>query len=350
MTNDNANTHKEFEARAVPGLLLLVLFVVLLIACAAGIGFGAILLEGGSYLPGGLLLAAAILVMLVTIFMLPGIKIVKPNEARVMTLFGKYIGTLRKDGIWWLNPFAGAMVMPKPVAPAHSANESSNGIKIDVSGAATNWGGTTHLSLKTMTLSTDKQKINDLHGNPIIISIMVIWRVVDTAKAMFDVDNYFEYLSVQSDSALRNIVRLYPYDIADPVAGDGDDATARVGHGEKTLRGSSQEIAQALRDEIQSKVAVAGLEITEARITHLAYAPEIAAAMLQRQQAAAIVDARQLIVEGAVGMVQMALNKLGEEQIVELDEERKASMVSNLMVVLCANKDAQPVVNSGSLY
>jgi regulator of protease activity HflC (stomatin/prohibitin superfamily) len=189
-----------------------------------------------------------------------------------------------------------------------------------------------------MTLNNEKQKINDLLGNPIIIGIVVIWRVVNTAKAVFNVDNYKEYLSIQCDSALRNIVRLYPYDMS----GDNDN--------EKSLRGSSQEIADKLKDEIQSKVEIAGLEIIEARITHLAYAPEIAAAMLQRQQATAIIDARQMIVEGAVGMVEMALAKLNENKIINLDEERKAAMVSNLLVVLCGNKDAQPIVNSGSLY
>lgn len=193
------------------------------------------------------------------------------------------------------------------------------------------------ISLKTMTLNNDKQKINDALGNPVIIGIVVIWRVVNTTKAVFNVDNYTEYLSIQCDSALRNIVRLYPYDTF------GDD-------NEKTLRGSSQEIAERLKEEIQSKVDIAGLEILEARITHLAYAPEIAAAMLQRQQASAIIDARQMIVEGAVGMVEMALEKLNENDIVQLDEERKAAMVSNLLVVLCGNRDAQPVVNSGSLY
>ncbi|HAZ22427.1 MAG TPA: hypothetical protein DCY84_08715, partial [Firmicutes bacterium] len=191
---------------------------------------------------------------------------------------------------------------------------------------------------KAMTLNNEKQKINDLLGNPIIIGIVVIWRVVNTAKAVFNVDNYKEYLSIQCDSALRNIVRLYPYDMS----GDNDN--------EKSLRGSSQEIADKLKDEIQSKVEIAGLEIIEARITHLAYAPEIAAAMLQRQQATAIIDARQMIVEGAVGMVEMALAKLNENKIINLDEERKAAMVSNLLVVLCGNKDAQPIVNSGSLY
>lgn len=194
------------------------------------------------------------------------------------------------------------------------------------------------ISLKTMTLNNEKQKINDLLGNPIIIGIAVIWRVADTAKAVFEVDNYQEFLSIQCDSALRNIVRLYPYDVAD----DGSD--------EKSLRGSAQEIAENLKQEIAARVAPAGLEILEARITHLAYAPEIAAVMLQRQQASAVIDARKMIVDGAVGMVEMALDKLNERQIVELDEERKAQMVSNLMIVLCSSKDAQPVVNSGSLY
>ena len=196
------------------------------------------------------------------------------------------------------------------------------------------------ISLKAMTLNNEKQKINDKLGNPIIIGIVVIWRVTNTAKAVFNVDNYKEFLSIQCDSALRNVVRLYPYDISE----DGD------GVEEKSLRGSSQEIADILKEEIQKKVEIAGLEISEARITHLAYAPEIAAAMLQRQQASAIIDARKLIVEGAVGMVEMALNKLGENDIVTLDEERKAAMVSNLLVVLCGNKDAQPIVNSGSIY
>jgi len=188
-----------------------------------------------------------------------------------------------------------------------------------------------------MTLNNDRQKINDQLGNPIIISIVVIWKVINTAKAVFDVDNYKEFLSVQCDSALRNIVRLYPYD---SVGADN----------EESLRGSSMEVAEKIRDEIQSKVNVAGLEIVEARITHLSYSEEIAAAMLQRQQASAIIDAKQMIVQGAVGMVEMALERLSEKDIVKLDEERKAAMVSNLLVVLCGSRDAQPVVNSGSLY
>ena len=201
------------------------------------------------------------------------------------------------------------------------------------------------VSMKVMTLNNNKQKINDCLGNPVEIGIAVMWRVVDTAKAVFAVDNYKEYLSLQCDGALRNVVRMYPYDVAPGVDTTGDGIAD-----EGSLRGSSEVVAARIRDEIQEKVADAGLEILEARITYLAYAPEIAAVMLQRQQASAIVDARKMIVDGAVGMVEMALEKLNEKDLVNLDEERKAAMVSNLMVVLCGNKDAQPIVNSGSLY
>lgn len=201
------------------------------------------------------------------------------------------------------------------------------------------------ISLKIMTLNNNRQKINDCLGNPIEIGIAVMWRVVDTAKAVFNVDNYKEYLSLQCDSALRNIVRIYPYDVAPNVDTTGDGVAD-----EGSLRGSSEIVAARIRDEIQQKVKEAGLEIIEARITYLAYAPEIAAVMLQRQQASAIIDARKMIVDGAVGMVEMALERLNENDVVTLDEERKAAMVSNLLVVLCGNHDAQPVVNSGSLY
>ena len=201
------------------------------------------------------------------------------------------------------------------------------------------------ISLKAMTLSNSRQKINDCLGNPVEIGIAVIWRVTDTAKAVFNVDNYKEYLSLQCDSAVRNIVRIYPYDVAQGVDTTGDGVAD-----EGSLRGSSELVAQRIKEEIQQKVSEAGIEILEARITYLAYAPEIAAVMLQRQQASAIIDARKMIVDGAVGMVEMALDRLAENHVVELDEERKAAMVSNLLVVLCGNQNAQPVVNSGSLY
>ena len=201
------------------------------------------------------------------------------------------------------------------------------------------------ISLKAMTLNNGIQKINDCLGNPVEIGIAVIWKVTDTAKAVFEVDNYKEYLSLQCDSALRNIVRIYPYDVATDVDTTGDGKAD-----EGSLRGSAEIVAGRIKDEIQSKVTDAGLEIVEARITYLAYATEIASVLLQRQQASAIIDARKMIVDGAVGMVEMALEKLNEKQLVDLDEERKAAMVSNLLVVLCGNHDAQPVVNSGSLY
>lgn len=259
-----------------------------------------------------------------------GLKIIKPNEALVLTLFGKYVGSIKKDGFYFVNPFCVA-VKPSPV---------NSGISLNIS---TSEGAATHssvslskkISLKAMTLNNQKQKINDELGNPIEVGIIVIWKVVNTAKAVFNVDDFEKFISIQADSTLRDVVRQYPYDTTS---------------NKMSLRESSSEIAEQLKSELQLRVNDAGLEIIEARITHLAYAPEIAAAMLQRQQASAIIDARQIIVEGAVGMVEMALKQLNDNNICELDEERKAAMVSNLLVVLCANKDAQPVVNSGSIY
>lgn len=276
-----------------------------------------------------------------------GLKILKPQEALVLTLFGRYVGSLKNEGFYFVNPFCSA------VNPAAATKLKQSG---DVDGAAkpviiNNQESVTvavedkRISLKVMTLNNNRQKINDCLGNPVEIGIAVMWRVTDTAKAVFNVDNYKEYLSLQCDSALRNVVRLYPYDVAPNVDTTGDGIAD-----EGSLRGSSEVVASRIREEIQQKVANAGLEILEARITYLAYAPEIAAVMLQRQQASAIIDARRMIVDGAVGMVEMALERLAQNDTVKLDEERKAAMVSNLLVVLCGNRDAQPVVNSGSLY
>ena len=275
-----------------------------------------------------------------------GLKVLKPQEALVLTLFGTYVGTLKNSGFYFVNPFCTA------VNPAAGTKLNQSG-DVKVLGAKQPSGGvdvsidipTKKISLKIMTLNNNRQKINDCLGNPVEIGIAVMWRVVDTAKAVFNVDNYKEYLSLQCDSALRNIVRIYPYDIAPNVDTTGDGIAD-----EGSLRGSSEVVAARIKDEIQDKVSEAGIEILEARITYLAYAPEIAAVMLQRQQASAIIDARKMIVDGAVGMVEMALERLSENRIVDLDDERKAAMVSNLLVVLCGNHDAQPVVNSGSLY
>lgn len=325
----------ERPAAAVSGMLMLLLNIALSILSVIGIIGSAIRIEQGALAWISLLILCILYLSIGMPILLAGLKVLKPNEAYVLTLFGKYYGTLKGPGFYFTNPFVTAV---NPGAEALTAlNAPSSGTEGSSPQAAPK--ATKKISLKAMTLSNSRQKINDELGNPIEIGIIVIWKIIDTTKAVFNVDNYCEYLSIQCDSALRNIVRLYPYD-----ATDDEDAN------EKSLRGSSLEVSQKLAEEIQSKVDVAGIEILEAKITHLAYAPEIAAAMLQRQQASAIVDARQLIVEGAVGMVEMAIEKLNEQDVVNLDEERKAAMVSNLMVVLCGNRDAQPIVNSGSLY
>jgi regulator of protease activity HflC (stomatin/prohibitin superfamily) len=266
--------------------------------------------------------------------LLVGLRIVNPNEALVLVLFGKYHGTIKQEGFYWVNPFC-SNFNPTAKSPWKIAAKSASTGQFISSEETGNTGK--KISLKALTLNNDKQKVNDEQGNPIEIGVNVIWKVTNTAKAVFNVDNFKEYLSIQCDSALRNIARCYPYDVSN----QGD---------EKSLRGSSQEVADRLQAELQNKVELAGIEILEARITHLAYSPEIASAMLQRQQASAIIEARQMIVEGAVGMVEMALTKLSENKIVDLDDERRAAMVSNLLVVLCGNKDAQPIVNSGSIY
>ena len=278
-----------------------------------------------------------------------GLRVLKPQEALVLTLFGKYVGTLKGEGFYYVNPFCSSVnpAANTRLSQSGDVDGAKNGIVIAAgqTGVTAEAVGSKKISLKIMTLNNSRQKINDCLGNPVEIGIAVMWRVVDTAKAVFDVDNYKEYLSLQCDSALRNIVRIYPYDVAPNVDTTGDGVAD-----EGSLRGSSEIVAERIRKEIQQRVDAAGIEIIEARITYLAYATEIAAVMLQRQQASAIIDARKMIVGGAVGMVEMALERLSENNVVALDDERKAAMVSNLLVVLCGNRDAQPVVNSGSLY
>ncbi len=312
------------------------MLLLLIVGIVGGFGLGIYCMSGTVYfgwlvIPGILCLALGI----VSIVCLTGLHVLKPQEALVLTLFGKYVGTLKGEGFYWVNPFCSA------VNPAAGTVLNQSG---DVKATVMEPGGK-KMSLKIMTLSNNKQKINDCLGNPVEIGIAVMWRVVDTAKAAFHVDNYKAFLSLQCDSALRNIVQIYPYDAAPNVDTTGDGKAD-----DGSLRGSTEVVVARIKEEIQSRVEEAGLEIVDARITYLAYAPEIAAVMLQRQQASAIVDARKLIVDGAVGMVEMALERLNENGVVELDEERKAAMVSNLLVVLCGNKDAQPIVNSGSLY
>lgn len=337
--------------KAKQGMPTLILLILAYLAAVAVLVFGCMKLEDAPAL-GVPFMIVGILWLSLGWIPFCGLKVLKPQEALVLTLFGKYVGTLKGEGFYYVNPFVSA------VNPAAKTNLRQSGDVDTGAGTATQitFGGpngvtsnaqiaSKKISLKVMTLNNNKQKINDCLGNPVEIGIAVIWCITDTAKAVFQVDNYKEFLSIQCDAALRNIVRLYPYDVAQNVDTTGDGEPD-----EGSLRGSSEVVAARIRSEIQSRVANAGLEILEARITYLAYAPEIAAAMLQRQQATAVIDARKAIVDGAVGMVDMALRKLSESGVVELDEERKAAMVSNLLVVLCGNKDAQPVVNSGSLY
>ena len=330
---------EETELRAQHGMGMLILSILLVVLSMVAVVVGAVVGSGGTNTAlGVVLIVGGLLYLCVSWIPFLGLKILKPQEALVLTLFGKYIGTLKGEGFFYVNPFVSA-VNPTIGAGMATATEDQNPV-----GQMNKPSPQMHLSLprktislKAMTLNNNKQKVNDELGNPVEIGIVVIWRVVNTARAVFAVDNFKAYLSIQCDSALRNIARLYPYDVA-------------PGGEEMTLRGSSQEVAEKLKAEIQARVEVAGIEILEARITHLAYAPEIAAAMLQRQQASAIIDARKMIVDGAVGMVQMALERLSQDNIVQLDDERKATMVSNLLVVLCGNRDVQPVVNSGTLY
>ena len=295
-----------------------------------------------------ILILVSVLLLAVSIILLPGLKVLKPQEALVLTLFGTYYGTLRGPGFFYVNPFCSS-VNPAAKTKLNQSGDvdaDKNLKNVLITNANQNVEMTNNkISLKIMTLNNARQKVNDVLGNPVEIGIAVMWRVVDTAKAVFDVDNFKEYLSLQCDSALRNIVRIYPYDVAPNIDTTGDGMAD-----EGSLRGSSEIVAERIKQEIQSKVWNAGIEILEAKITYLAYAPEIAAVMLQRQQASAIIDARKMIVDGAVGMVEMALDRLKENDVIELDDERKAAMVSNLLVVLCGNHDAQPVVNSGTLY
>ncbi len=277
------------------GLILLLSFLILIVSVALfiiGVTTGL-----------DILIVVGILIFIVYVFVLPGFFTIQPNEAMVLILFGRYIGTVKNSGWHWANPF-------------YTKKK---------------------ISLRSRNINGEKIKVNDEMGNPIEIAAVIVWRVENTAEAVFDVDNYVDYVNVQSESALRHLAGMYPY--------DNTEDTHTI-----SLRGSADEVAEALKNELQQRLGKAGVIVEEARLSHLAYAPEIAAAMLQRQQAAAIIAARQKIVEGAVGMVQMALTKLSENEIVELDEERKAAMVSNLLVVLCGEKNTQPVINTGTLH
>jgi len=287
----------ETVARTANGLLMLLLGLVLTFG-----GPAAIALNPDS----GLLIGGGVVVGVIGLFLLCGLYAIQPNEGVAILLFGQYRGTDRKTGLRWILP----------------------------------WFSRKKISLRVRNLTSDKLKVNDKRGSPIEIAANVVWRVEDSAQALFDVDDYLAFVNIQVDTALRDITSHYAYDHG------GDDADQT----ELTLRADAEDVAQRLRDELVGRVSVAGVAIDEARLAHLAYAPEIAGAMLRRQQAEAVLSARRLIVRGAVGMVENALNDLGERGVVDLDEDRKAAMVSNLLVVLCADREAQPVVNAGTLY
>lgn len=313
MQTNQKNQIQEKALHPRNGVAAVILLIVGLVAAVGLFALGGTRLEAG-VLPAGLAcLLAGIALFLVCLICFGGVKVVHPNEAVVLTLFGSYYGTLTRAGCFWVNPFCSTLPGKKSV------------------------------SLKLNTLKNEKQKVNDAQGNPVLIGSNVIWRVVDPTRAVFNVEHYEEFISIQTDSTIRNIARLYPYDLIDDEEENDEKA-------EKTLRSSSQEIAASMRDELQKRVEEAGIVIEEVKITDLAYSEEIAAAMLQRQQATAVIAARAKIVDGAVGMVKMALDRLNEDEIVVLDDERKAAMVSNLLVVLCSGKDTQPIVNSGSIY
>jgi len=296
--------------------------------------------DSGSAVPDWWLLAAGCVVLAAAIVVSPGFFTLQPNEARVLILFGDYKGTSRETGFRWGNPFfANGSATASSSALAKAAEQLAAAAKKDKSQNKPRTLGRYKVSLRARTLNGDRLKVNDKRGNPVEIAAVVVWRVDDTAQAVFDVDDYEQYVSTQSESALRHVASVYAYD-------HGEDE----GAGEITLRSNIPEVSQALKVELEERLAKAGVVVDETRLTHLAYAAEIAQAMLRRQQAEAIIAARRKIVTGAVGMVDMALQQLSEKGVVALDEERKAAMVSNLMVVLCGESEVHPIVNAGTLY
>ncbi|HAH07850.1 MAG TPA: band 7 protein [Elusimicrobia bacterium] len=304
---------KEIRTEAMNGWAMLLANFVLLFA-----GVGLIALSQGA----GARIVSGILMDLLAVFLFFGFFTIQPNEARVLVLFGAYKGVVRDSGFWWANPLY---------------SRSRGGAWVNEGGVTRLVGGQSmKISLRARNFECQKLKVNDKGGNPIEIAAVVVWRVEDAAQALFDVDHYDSYVQVQSETAVRHLASSYPYDHGEP--------------GEITLRGGTDEISDKLRQELQERLTRAGVVVEDARLTHLAYAPEIAQAMLRRQQAEAVIAAREKLVAGAVGMVEMALKQLSERKIIELDDERRAAMVSNLLVVLCGETQAQPVLNAGTLY
>jgi regulator of protease activity HflC (stomatin/prohibitin superfamily) len=334
-TNQSSSVTQEVRRHAVSGWLMLPVNILIIIGGIALLIWGIVIAAHTRHFSP--LIIAGPLVEVTGIILLCGHFTLQPNEARVLLLFGAYHGTVRDSGFFWANPFYSRVRSRIPLAAGdHSRDASRSG---RTSAVHTAMGYRTHgtkISLRVRNFNSEQLKVNDKRGNPVEIASVVVWRVEDTARAAFDVDDFETYVQIQSEAAIRHIASLYSYDRSE------DD--------EPTLRDSADEVAQALQAELRERLHKAGLAVDEARLTHLAYAPEIAQAMLRRQQAEAIIAARQKIVHGAVSMVDMALRELSEKAVVEMDEERKAAMVSNLLVVLCGDKEITPVVNTGTLY
>lgn len=336
MNTKQATVNVERAVRVQNGWVMLVVVIGLLLGDAALLIFS---IQDGtrtSGQPDASLVVVCLFFLIVCVIMLRGFFTLQPNEARVLVLFGDYKGTVRTSGFHWGNPFYTNGYRLVGGLTVGEIQSKLTGTKTGAGASSRQTMGRNKMSLRARTLNGDKLKVNDKRGNPIEIAAVVVWRVEDTAQAMFDVDNYENYVPTQSESALRHLASLYSYDY-------GEDK-------EITLRSGVTEVSQALRTELQERLAKAGVVVDEARLTHLAYAPEIAQAMLRRQQAEAVIAARQKIVQGAVSMVDMALKELAEKQVLVLDDERKAAMVSNLMVVLCGESEVHPVLNTGTLY
>lgn len=329
--------------KAKSGWAMLAITVLVFVASCAGLVWSIVLLasadEAGLEAPAfaGPLMFVGFLLLALGFILSSGFIALQPGEAKVCLLFGNYIGTIRESGFYWANPFY-SRKMGEPGPNEEVAEEGGKKGALAVKAAS---GISTKVSLRARTHNGERIKVNDKQGNPIEIATVVVWRVSDTAKALFDVDNYISYVAMQTETALRHVASIYAYDHME----DDDAANTSI-----TLRSNIEEVSNSLKEELGLRLAPAGVEVDDARLTHLAYAPEIAPAMLRRQQAEAIIAARKKIVEGAVSMVDMALSELSDGGIVDFDEDRKATMASNLMVVLCGESEAQPVLNTGSLY
>ena len=328
MNQNSLNPNRELPRSVLPGAVMLPLVILLEVASIAAFITSIALTNSNGGHPVWPLFIAGIVGMILAVFLMPGFFTLQPNQARVLILFGRYKGTVRDSGFHWGNPFySNGLKTGNRVTASEKGREAETGLR---------HGSRNKISLRVRNLNSDKLKVNDKRGNPIEIAAVIVWRVEDTAQAMFDVDDYETYVRIQSESAIRHLASAFAYD-----------------HGEEneiTLRSGVDEVSQALRRELQERLSKAGVAVEEARLTHLAYAPEIAQAMLRRQQAEAVIAARHKIVHGAVSMVDMALRELAEKHVVQLDDERRAAMVSNLMVVLCGESEVHPVVNTGTLY